>query len=331
VEVLPAGDPPRAVRDSFCTVTAVLAGDVPSRAVLFWRPVRDGASWRSRASGPGADDTIWRWELDTGRRDLLLFLAAGDVRSERFVLRLIEPPGIAAIRVRHEPPAYTGLAPYAEEGGDITALVGTRVTITASTDTPVAARAAVPSPELEEAGSRSVYGPVLRCGSRVIPMTASGTTLKAALTVEDAARYRIHFPTTDGFWNRGSAWHTIRPLDDQPPSVTILSPQSGSRCPLEEALPVRVRATDDVGVESLELLVRRDGGPAERIPLRLSALQRTVDRVQTVDLGQLKCSPGDRLELSARAADGYPGGPHRTEAAIVVVRVAPAVPLRQPR
>ncbi len=331
VEVLPAADQPRAVQDSSCTVTAFLAGEVPSRAVLFWRPADNGVSWRSRASSPVKDDTIWRWKLDTGRRDLLLFLAAGDVRSERFVLRLIEPPGITSIRIRHEPPAYTGLASHIEEGGDITALVGTRVTITASTDTPVAARAAVPSPELEEVGNRSVYGPVLRCGSRLVPMAASGTTLTATLTVEDAARYRIHFPTTDGFWNRGSAWHTIRPLADQPPSVAIVSPQSGRRAPLEEALPVRVRATDDVGVTSLELLVRRHGRPAERIPLPLSKPGRTVDRVQTLDLGQLKCSPGDRLELSARAADGYPGGRHRTDAASVVVRVAPAVPVRQPR
>ena len=307
----PDGATARALRESSCQVVATLAGELPARAILFWRPLGHDVPWRSQARGQTHDAGEWRWRLDTARDDLLVYIAAGDVRSDRFALRLVEPPLVTKLRVRLEPPAYTGLAPSEHDGGDVAALIGTRATVIATTSKPAAPQADLPCPDLLHNGPlrRRHYRPVLRLGHETLPLAVRGTTLTATFTVRYPTTYAIHFADELGFWTPRPPSHPVRPKDDQPPSVSIILPSDGTEVPLAPPLAVRVRATDDVAVQSVTLECKATGTARRRVRVPVGSPSPSVDHERALDLGALGFREGTTVELVARATDGRQPNP----------------------
>jgi len=224
------------------------------------------------------------------REPVEYLIEAAGVRSRTFTARVADLPWVAQIEVAYTFPAYTGLSPRSQPGGDIATLAGTRARVTLRP-------------------TRSATGGVLAVAGgdtvQLAPDTAG--TLSGTLTVRAAGEYRVLLPGPDGRLVPASPAYVIEVLDDLPPTVTFTRPgRDADATPIDEVF-IEARAEDDFGVRRLDLVYRVNGGAERTVPLHEGAPRAEVVAGHTVLLEELNLSPGDVISYFARAADGRPG------------------------
>lgn len=216
------------------------------------------------------------------------YVEASGVRSSVYHLRVRELPAVERIDLEYRYPAYSGLGvERVEDGGDIAALIGTRVTVQVSTTLPVR-------------GGRLTLE-----GDSVIAVTVvNDTLLQATLTVRRDGFYRIGLEAQDGTRVAGTIDYAIDAIEDARPSVAIRKPGRDTRPTSIEELYIEATADDDYGVANLELVYRVNGGEETTVPLTTpSGAQREVSASHTIYLEELKLQPGDVVSYYARATD----------------------------
>lgn len=163
-------------------------------------------------------------------------IEAGDARSLDYSVTVVPAPAILVERVQYEYPAYTGYSNQQTEGlGDIRAIEGTRVTITARANGPI----------------REAHVDFDADGRRDLRMTTSDTTATASFVLalrEDRrtpkhASYVLRLINRDGRTNRDPVKHSITVEPDLSPETSILLPQ-------EKVLDVRLDETVAIEVEA---------------------------------------------------------------------------------
>lgn len=234
---------------------------------------------------------------DSGSFELRLFdlaasadyyVEASGVRSGVYRLRVRELPAVDRIDLEYRYPAYTGLGvERVQDGGDIAAIIGTRVTVQIKTTLPVR-------------GGRLTLE-----GDTTIALSAvNDTLLHATLTVRRDGFYRVALEAQDGTRVAGTIDYAIDALDDAKPSVTIRKPGRDTRPTSIEELYIEATADDDYGVAGLELVYRVNGGEEKTVPLsHPSAAQREVSASHTLYLEEMSLKPGDVVSYYARATD----------------------------
>lgn len=189
-----------------------------------------------------------------------------------------------AVRVRIEPPAYTGRPVVTLDGpARLEALEGSRLTFA-----------------LQEPGR-------IRFGATVITETT---------VARESGYFAVEY---DGKAERDTARTLLIPLSvtrDHAPTVRIDAPGKDLLLPAaERTIPVTIQASDDLALENLELRYTKVSGSGEQfefqegtLPVRL---QRTSPREWRASgelaLGPLRLGPGDSLVYRAVARDQRPG------------------------
>jgi hypothetical protein len=206
--------------------------------------------------------------------------------SPTYDVTLLTPPRVERIDLHYEFPAYTRLQPRDEEdGGDIYAPAGSRVTLRV------------------HAGSIAASG-ALALGDGRVPLAPTGNGLfEATLPVTANGSYRVSLTSHDGVTAPGDTEYFIRVLDDRPPDVRILRP-AGDRqvTPLEE-VTIEARADDDYGVASLELVYGVRGAKEKAVPIGRDRGETSSTGAHTLFLEDLGVKPGDFVTYYARARD----------------------------
>lgn len=195
-----------------------------------------------------ADGGAYRATVPGVRSALRYSVKAGRETSRRFSVRVIDRPFVAGIRLDYEFPRYSGLVPRTvdENSGDITALVGTNVTITVTPSKPVAGA------DLAFAG-----------GVRQAFERAGGQALRTTLTVTESTTYAIEMTDRDGLTNPDPAAWSIVAVRDEHPLVRIVEPGEDRVAPADMLLPVAASAVDDYGIGRLALHYAVQGGTTE--------------------------------------------------------------------
>lgn len=202
-------------------------------------------------------------------------------------------PVAERIDLRYEFPEYTGRAPeLVRDGGDITAVRGTRVEVRVTPDTPTR-------------GGRLVLD-----GERHIPLRAGGDgDLRARLEVADNGRYRVELAAGDYGMAPASPEHAIVAHEDALPTVELQRPGRDVRVTSIEEIAIGARARDDVAVRNLELVLSINGGPDEVVRLGGDSGPAPVvaDR-HDLFLEERDLAPGDLIAYYVRASDaaGHP-------------------------
>ena len=146
-------------------------GPIPDDAWLEWTPESETTAHRV-AMASGSDTSKGFSVTLPGLAGSLSYrVVSGSARSRTYRIRAVEPPAVASISARVEPPAYTKMpATLARDPGRIDAFEGSRVTLTINASRPVRSiEVAWPEPEfrdaLPQAGSiKPVVGPQERLG-----------------------------------------------------------------------------------------------------------------------------------------------------------------------
>ncbi|CAN5473587.1 hypothetical protein BH09GEM1_BH09GEM1_43020 [soil metagenome] len=276
-------------RGAAVDVSASLAGFSADGAELVFR-TDSAAEWvRMPMSRDSVDGSFTSRVFDLTKRTEY-YVDANGIRSPTYALSVTDLPAMSAMAIDLRFPAYTGLpAEHYKEGGDVAAVVGTTVTIHATITKPV------------RGGTLAFDN-----GTKVpFTMDADGK-LSASFPVKTTGFYRVDLVAPDGASVPGSVQYAVEALPDRPPTVRIEEPGRDTKVSSVEEVTIAVAASDDYGVESLQLLYRVNGGDEKTIALTDSGRHKSTEprAAHTLFLEEEKLKPGDLITYHAVAKDG---------------------------
>ena len=276
-------------RGSALEVHASLVGFAADGAELVFRP--DSASeWVRLPMSRDADSTGFRGRMFDLVKPAEYYVESADVRSPTYTLRVSDLPAVKLIALDLRFPAYSGLpVEHIADGGDVAAVVGTTVVVHAAV-------------------TRAVKSGVLHFDDGTIVAMAidTGSTVMGSFKVSRSGFYRVDLITPDGATVAGAVQYVVDAIPDRPPTVSIESPGRDTKVANTDEVTIAVRASDDLGVTSLELRYRVNGGEEKRVPITdsLSRKPRDARGAHTLFLEELGLEPGDLVAYNALAKDG---------------------------
>lgn len=201
-------------------------------ARLTMTPDQSGVRYRAKLPAGGSDAAVLGLQSGVAYR-----IEAGDARTEQFELRVLASPTIAPVAINYDYPDYTGyLDRTVEGGGDIQAIEGTRVTVSASANLPIEAAQI-------DRGADGV--PDVRMQTEGQNATGTWTLQIESDSLRETSNYVIRFSTPDGTANTDPPVYRIETLADLKPEVRIIAPEQEQRVVgLDERVEFRVSASD---------------------------------------------------------------------------------------
>ena len=225
---------------------------------------------------------------------------AGKHSTRWFTAIAQEPPAINAFTKEYFFPEYTGLPPeiIRNEGGGISVLQGSEVNLTITLDQPV--QSAKLMIELPNAINHPLD---LLPADPAKPLRRS-----TRFTVVTNGFYFIELVAASGRPNREADQFPIEAIPDEPPEITIDSPEGDVARRPEDLLLLQATASDDVNLKSIRHLTRLEGpGRTNAWTTNLLALPNLPDANATIevtlDLLKLDARPGDRVITRLAAID----------------------------
>ncbi len=223
---------------------------------------------------------------------------AGSAVSEFFDVEVVDPPSIESLTIRYDYPEYTG-KPDLEtvtETGEIRAVARTRVTVTATTNTPLwTARMIINEASEVEAPNVEEYS----------------ATWEFEMIAGMNGTWNLELGDKDGFTNMSNPY-PLEVLPDKPPTVQISQPVLRElNLKPTERLPIMSEIVEDFGVASVALLVTPDGAPTPiSVAKELPAAGARTDEYRsnvTLDIAALGLKPEQRrLAVQVQVKDGRP-------------------------
>lgn len=230
--------------------------------------------------------------------DLTYRVEAGDARTPNYRVEVRTAPTIAPTLLRYDYPAYTGYnAREVENTGDLRAIEGTRVTITAQANLPIA------TAQIDlGADGRTDYN--LRCEGE----TATGRlTLRRdpGVVGDSTTSYVLRFTSTDDQANHDPPQYRVEVIADLAPEATILAPDDESLdVALNQRVTIRGDARDpDFALQRLTLVGEVDQRRVLGRELLRGNGQGKVTMETTLTPSELGLRPGDTLTYWIEAAD----------------------------
>ncbi len=293
-------------RGADAIVRARLGGFLAGGADVLVRTGADSLFVRVPMIAPTGDSTIFEVMLFTLRDDAEYFVESGDVRSRVHRISVADLPYVERLALEYRFPAYTNLPPQVvEEGGDIAALRGTTVLVTATPTVPVT-------------GGRIVLD-----GGDPLPLRLDADgTLSGAIRVQRAGYYHVELDAGSGMIE-GSPRYTIDALDDRGPSVRFTKPGRDSRPTSVDEVYVEAQADDDYGVAGMDLIYSVNGGEEQTVSIYSGRALDEVTAGHTLYLEEMDLEAGDLISYYARARDNSAGRPHEITSDIYFLSIRP--------
>ena len=323
-------------------VRGLTAGERPALVVT---PVReDGtaepamAAWRMPMAPGGADGmhTVLLPDATRGLdRPIELVISAGEARSPRIRVVVVDAPALLVREVRYDYPEYTGQADETVEWqGDLRAVEGTKVTIVAECNHPLESAWI----DLGCDGKRKVP---LTVGQQDLARGRGSFTLhlNADRSAAEYASYRLMFqPKSAPAASREPVTtekmeYRIDVEPDITPDVSIEEPaEKVVRVPPSAPVTIRVRGEDpDFGLASVSVETRlAQGGEKPGEELLVGRRRKVFRGAATLIPERLGAGPGAVLEYRAVAKDTRPEAPNIAVTEWRALKIDAAAPPREP-
>lgn len=269
--------------------------------------VRSASAHLAGAPPMSRDGDAWVATIPAGAASFFYRVTSGGLVSPEYRVEVRRIPRVERIAISYEYPAFSGLAPRTEDdGGDVFAPAGTKVTLRVHTQDPVAS------------------GTLALANAPAVALAARGErVLEGQLTVTADDAYRVSLLDPHGLRGEGALEYFIRPMEDRPPEVRILRPGGDARVTRLEEVVIEARADDDFGVSRFELVYAPRGGAERVVPLGRGGAT-SVTGQHTVFVEDLDVRPGDFVTYYARARDvGRGKRPTETRSDIFFLEVRP--------
>lgn len=157
-------------------------------------------------------------------------IKAGGEESERFAIKVLEPPMAPGFTITFAPPAYTALP---------------RETLTPG---------AVFQHSAPEGTAISIH-----CDDASAQVFADDKPVQSPFILQQDVSLRLSLKNKEGL-RFDNAWSgTIRCVKDAPPEIRFLNEKTNVEAGYGEGVPLRILAGDDFGVASIQILSEADG------------------------------------------------------------------------
>lgn len=218
------------------------------------------------------------------------YVASAGVNSQRHVIHVADLPRVTGVNLSYEFPVWTGLPVTDRDDGDVSALPGTQVAITATTDLPVT-------------------DPLIVVNGEVLQASADGLASRGVFEVTEEGSWHVAV-RHEGTLARISDTYLISVVEDNPPEVSFSWPGYDRQATSIEEVGLRFRSRDDYGVESLSLKYSLNGGSWVDVALNADAaepghlLYLEDLRIAAIPAGEQRpLRPGDMISFYAEAHD----------------------------
>ncbi len=288
-------------------IIAHVEGFVPDAVELFSR-FGPAETWRRVPMTVGARAQVFETFLFDLRQGGEYYIVAGGLRSPAYRIDVAELPNVRRVDLTYHYPAHTHLPPrQVVGGGDISAVRGSRVDISIT-------------PSIAVAGGNLVLD-----GREPLTLVkrADGT-LATAIELDRDGHYRVDLAYGDGLLVAASPNYAIEVLPDGAPSARISAPARDTRVTSVEEPIIEVKAADDLGLGSVELLYSVNGGPEQTVLLHGGSQRpQQLTAGHTLFLEELGLRPGDLIAYYARARDSASAGGQQATTDLYFMEVRP--------
>ena len=320
-------------RGTDVNVTAEIGGHLGAPVALYYRvgdeyEVRSTAEWQSllmhrtptdanRGLQVSEISTLYSARLENVARPLQYYISVEEVTSEQYQITISNEPIVTQFQYRLNYPAYTQLQSQTlpTNVGDIHVLFGTEVVFTGESNKPLQkahiAFEASGNVELAitEGKLQDTITQLAENGEQQ-ETPATSQTIQGAFIARESENYRIHITDSDGFTNRDPVSRTITVLEDTAPDVNIVAPARDTVLDDAMLVELKVEATDDYGIQELQLVYRVESEGAEevKVPLKRWGVEdalshRSVFVAYTWDVDRISMFPGETLAYYVQALD----------------------------
>ena len=220
-------------------------------------------------------------------------------RSHRSKLGIILTPQFGDVQITLTPPAYTGqnprTMPYRFTALQV--LEGTAIDLTITSNRPLGAG----SMQLESSGNEPTQIPLAPATGK--PENQAVTTL----TATDSGRLTFFLVDATGNHSAENPTANLTVARDQPPAISITSPENDALIVEDFSVPIIIDATDDFGLQSMRLHIAVNDDFLPLDPVTFDAPDVRRHRIEhTLDLSKHDIHPGDRISIFAEAIDTRP-------------------------
>ncbi len=288
-------------------VFAKIVGEVPQTATLRWRTAsgRKGREPMTRLGG----QTLFA-SIGVLSEDVTFEITGGDENTPEYTVIAVERPRLVRTRAIVVPPTYTRQDTLELEQQTVFDLLqGASLTIEAEVNKPLQ-RARFVAAEGQSVGTLSTR------------QEEGRSLVTVALPTPESGVYRFELLDRDTIENRDPVPFTIKVSADQPPDVQMEVMDVGELITPKAEFDIALRAEDAYGLGRVSLSAQRNEDPLFAIPLpELSSQGRTFAARQLWAPRVVRVTPGDRLRLSAAAADRDPAGPNVGQTPVIEIGV----------
>jgi hypothetical protein len=266
-------------------------GEIPDDGVLLHYRAESGVGGRDeRDARPmlqsEEDRTSFRFVFHEIPSSFRFWVTGGDDDDGEpvYAVTALVPPAIESVTASLVFPPQTGMAPEQRNEADLEIPAGTKVDLTIVASVPLQ--------------SAEFLHPV---GAEGIPLTVGvdGRTMTVSTTVTESADWRVDMLGIDGATSVPSRnTRRFTALPDPRPEVQLLFPVSRIYSVPSGRLPVKVKASDNYALSTLELRLR-PGRDADAVPIPLAAFGESSAP------GGDAVEPGGRDGAKAKVAHAY--------------------------
>lgn len=297
------GDAIVALGESFSAEMQLVRGDKPSvRGYLHWRAGGESQFALMRRDPDG----VYRMTLDGLREPTRYYFSAGDddTSMRPSLIRVVERPGMASIRLEATPPDYASHLSMNRDSFDdreAEVLEGSRVALVMRTNKPI------------EPGGASIIRLIPFEGAEVaLPIVSDGDNrLKVEFTAGTSLKFEPELIDGHGLKSRGGDSYRLLVRPDEPPTIAIQQPEGLIEATVDATIAIRVKAADDIGLEQVTLVAGRPGSAhvsifeqAGRAP-DSGAPERELVASYEWSLKAFGAVTGEIIEYYAEARDGF--------------------------
>ena len=315
-------------RGTDVNVAAKVSGHIGAPVTFYYR-IGDSnthapaVEWQSmpmrRASDQQTPNTnlSYHLTLENVTRPLQYYISVEEIASAQYQVTISDEPIVTQFQYRLNYPAYTRLQSqtFPANTGDIQTLFGTEIVFTGESNKPLK-EASLTFEEsddvtleitarhlLETAPQPNVDGPLPETNPIL-------QTMRGSFIAQQSGNYHIQITDVEGFTNREPINYTLTVFKDAAPDVNIVSPARDTVLDNAMLVDLKVEATDDYGIQALQLVYRIEAEGAEEVNVPLkrwgvedAPIRRSVSVAYRWDVDRIGIFPGEVLAYYVQALD----------------------------
>ena len=326
-------------RGSDVKVTAKVDGHFDAPVSLYYRvgsvdEVTSTAEWQplpmyrtpidlGRVSQ--TSDTLFPYSatLENVARPLQYYISVNGVASAQYQVTISNEPIVTQFQYRLNYPAYTQLQPQTlpADIGDIQVLFGTEIVFTGKSNKPLQKASLVFETsgdvplEIKEKHLQEIItqdGGMEGWKDEKVgdPASTLPSSIQGSFIAQQSENYHIQITDVEGFTNRDPVKYMLTVLEDAAPEVAIIEPARDTVLDDAMLVELKVEATDDYGIQELQLVYRVESEGAEEVNVPLkrwdsagTAVRSSVSVTYAWDVDRIGIFPGEVLAYYVQALD----------------------------